>query len=517
MLIHHFIEQSAARYPDKVAVINGRRRLTYRRLNTRADSLAAHLQANGIAKGDRVAIVLENGIDYIIAYYAVLKSGAVAAPLNPCLKPNGLQSLLCDLKPAALITNCKAERRLKACHIDGLELLIIRTPKQKWRNAPQCVLSFQECLSLPGTNHAAGSDKSLTASSPASIIYTSGSTGKPKGVMLSHGNIVSNTKAICQILSIAHTDIQMVVLPFYYVMGKSLLNTHMAAGGTVVINNNFMYPADAVHQMIEERVTSFSGVPSTYAYLMNRSPLSDCRDRLRALRYCSQAGGHMARSLKLALREALPEQTQIVIMYGATEAAARLTCLPPNHFLAKIDSIGRPIPDVTIRVMDDRNREVPDGSPGVLVADGPNIMMGYWNASKDTRQVLSKHGYHTGDIGYRDRDGFLYVTGRKDGLLKVSGHRINPIEIEDFLIATGLLIETAVIGLPDNLLGNRLVALVVPKECSCSSAQLMAQCARDLPNHKCPTAVLTTRTLPKNANGKIDREECVQMAVSASN
>lgn len=521
MLIHHFLENSAAQYPDKIAVIHGDERVAYRRLNTQADKLAGHLQAKSIAKGDRVALLLENGIDYIIAYYAILKSGAVAAPLNPGLKPDSLQKLLVDLKPAAAITNFKSERLLKACDLDSLhlKLLLIRSPKQNWHNTPYTVLTLGECLAsrTSGHNDAISSKDPITPSHLASIIYTSGSTGKPKGVMLSHGNIVSNTNAICQYLNISPKDIQMVVLPFFYVMGKSLLNTNVAAGATVVVNNRFMYPADVVNQMIEERVTSFSGVPSTYAYLLNRSPLASCHERLTALRYCSQAGGHMARSLKLALREALPERTQIVIMYGATEAAARLTYLPPDQFMAKIDSIGRPISEVTVRVMNGQNQEVPDGMEGVLVAAGPNIMMGYWNNPEDTHRVLTAHGYHTGDIGYRDRDGFLYVTGRADGLIKVGGHRINPVEIEDFLIATDLLIESVVIGLPDDLLGNKLVALVVPKEDTCSIRVLMEKCASNLPNHQRPASVLPALALPKNASGKIDREKCIQMATNTSN
>jgi acyl-CoA synthetase (AMP-forming)/AMP-acid ligase II len=346
----------------------------------------------------------------------------------------------------------------------------------------------------------------------SSIIYTSGSTGKPNGVMLSHKNIVSNTNSICSYLSITPSDIQMVVLPFFYVMGKSLLNTHIAAGATIVINNRFMYPADVVHQMIQEQVTSFSGVPSTYAYLLNRSPLASRKSELSALRYCSQAGGHMAKSIKLALRQALPPHTQIVIMYGATEAAARLTYLPPEYFETKIESIGKPIPNVTVRVMDEQNQEVPDGKEGVLIADGPNIMMGYWKDPQDTARVLSRHGYYTGDTGYRDNQGFLYVTGRKDGLLKVSGHRVNPVEIEDFLISTDLLIETAVLGLPDELMGNKLVALIVPKDEGCSVQTLMENCAGSLPNHKRPTTIISVRALPKNANGKIDRQECIQLA-----
>jgi len=514
MLIHEFLENSAARYPDKVAVIQDGDRATYHQLNTCADRLSAHLQTIGVVNGDRVALLMENSVDYIIAYYAILKTGAAAVPINPGLKPDGLQYLLNDLEPSIIITNHKAERLLRAVDLTHLNLknLIIRNPKQNWANTPFAITTLEETLTHP--TNSTNPINSINPSTLSTIIYTSGSTGRPKGVMLSHANIVTNSASIIRSLNITHTDIQMVVLPFFYVMGKSLLNTHIAAGATVVINNRFMYPADVLNQMIVEHVTSFSGVPSTYAYLLNRSPLANCKEKLADLRYCSQAGGHMASAIKRSLRETLPEHTQIFIMYGATEASARLTCLDPKFFESKMGAIGTPIPDVSIKILDEQNREVPDGTEGMLAAQGPNIMMGYWKDPQDTQRVLSQHGYHTGDIGYRDSEGFLYVTGRKDGLLKVGGHRVNPIEIEDFLISTDLLIEAAVIGVPDELMGNRLVALVVPKEDNLRPSDLMVQCAKYLTRHKNPSQILTIRTLPKSVNGKIDRSQCIRIATT---
>jgi acyl-CoA synthetase (AMP-forming)/AMP-acid ligase II len=515
MLIHQYLENSAARFPDKDAVIYDGVRATYQQMNTQATNLARHLRANGILKGDRIALLLENSIDYVIAYYGILKAGCVAAPLNPGLKPDGLQYLLGDLKPAAIISNFKSERLLGAVELnsDEFKLMIIRSPKQKWSNRAFKISGFEEAVS--SKQDATGVDP-VHENDLASIIYTSGSTGIPKGVMLSHGNIVANTDSICRYLNLTESDIQMVVLPFFYVMGKSLLNTHMAAGGTIVINNRFLYPADVVHQIIDEKVTGFSGVPSTYAYLLNRSPLAACRDKLAHLRYCSQAGGHMAASLKKELRRTLPAHTEIIIMYGATEASARLTYLDPTFFDSKMGSIGKPIPGVKISILDEMGKEVPDGMEGELVATGANIMRGYWKDPTDTARVVDQHGYHTGDIGYRDSDGFLYVKRRKDGLLKVGGHRINPVEIEDFLLSTELLIEAAVLGIPDPLMGTRLIALVVPKDEKCTTKTLLEICAGALPNHKFPSEIMMVKALPKMASGKIDREKSAGLAATSS-
>jgi acyl-CoA synthetase (AMP-forming)/AMP-acid ligase II len=282
-------------------VIHDDQRITYSQLNNQANNLATHLQKNGIRKGDRIALLLENSTEYIIAYYAILKAGAVASPLNPTLKPDGLNYLLNHLEPTHIITGFKSERLLKATDLNSIDLnqLIIKNPKQKWQNTSFKVTTFDECTNNP--TNPTNPPNPINPTELGSIIYTSGSTGEPKGVMLSHKNIVTNTNSICQYLNLTESDIQMVVLPFFYVMGKSLLNTHMAAGGTIIINNRFMYPADVVHQLIKEKVTGFSGVPSTYAYLLNRSPLTASKDKLSNLRYCSQAGGHMAKTLKQEL------------------------------------------------------------------------------------------------------------------------------------------------------------------------------------------------------------------------
>lgn len=515
MLIHQLLERSAARFPEKTAIVFDGMRISYRQIDDQSTGVATFLRAQGLQKGDRVALLLENSIDYVIGYYGILKAGCVAAPLNPGLKPDGLQYLLDDLQPAAFLSGFKSERLLKATSLsdDHFKLLIISNPRQKWSETTFQVAEFSACLSFQ--NHAARAPD-IDGADLASIVYTSGSTGKPKGVMLSHANIVSNTESICSYLELTEADIQMVVLPFFYVMGKSLLNTHIAAGGTVVINNRFLYPADVVHQMIEEKVTGFSGVPSTYAYLLNRSPFAACREQLGCLRYCSQAGGHMAASLKRQLRKSLPSHTSIFVMYGATEASARLTYLDPAHYEMKMGSIGKAIPGVKIAIVDEGGREVPDGAEGELVAAGPNIMLGYWKDPKDTSRVIGSNGYHTGDIGYRDSDGFLFVCRRKDSLLKVGGHRVNPIEIEDVLLSTDLLIESAVLGLPDAMMGARLVALVVPKEEPFEGKVLMEKCADALPGHKRLSEIIVVRALPKNASGKIDREKCAELAAKST-
>jgi len=498
-LIHEFLEFSAEKYPDKVALIHEDVRATYAEINAKANALAQYLVDAGIQTGDRVVMILENSLDYVVGYYGTLKTGAVIVPLSTDLKPDGLNPLLAELEPAALITSKRFDRLLKVTDQTFIRKLI------KINN-----IDFFSGLKKSIKN----SKIKIQNSALACIIYTSGSTGKPKGVMLSHANIVANVDSICQYLKLTEKDIQMVVLPFFYVMGKSLLNTHFAVGGTVVLNNKFAYPASVLQQMAEEKVTGFSGVPSTYAYLLHRSPLEKYRDKLPALRYCSQAGGHMARQIKEELPKILPEHTKIFIMYGATEAGARLTYLEPDQYHEKIDSIGKAIPNVSLNVLDKKGGTLKQGNTGELVAKGDNIFMGYWKDSEATERALDEHSYHTGDTGYQDDEGFFYVTGRKDDLIKVGGHRINPQEVEDALVATELVIEAAVLGVPDDLLGNRLVALAVSKNGEVSEQVIMAACHDRLPKYKMPESIRLIHSLPKHPSGKVNKSSCVELLMN---
>ncbi len=511
-MIHHFLENSAKAFPEKTAVITDKDRATYAQINSGANKLARLLLDHNIEDNDIVVLIMDNSIEYIISYYAVLKTGATVVPFSNDLKPESINHLFKELEPKAVISSKKFIRLLKACDLTSttLQAMIIKDiSKESPPFGPQIdfpVIHWSDILK--DYSNSTNLDKTIDENSLASIIYTSGSSGIPKGVMLSHLNITTNADSICQYLHLTSDDIQMVVLPFFYVMGKSLLNTLFSVGGTIVINNKFAFPASVINQMVEEKVTLFSGVPSTYAFLLNRSPLETVKDKLTHLRCCTQAGGHMASSIKKKLIKVLPEHTDICIMYGATEASARLTYLEPDKLENKIDSIGRPIPGVKIKILDNTNHEISSGRTGELVASGKNIMLGYWKDPETTAKALDENGYHTGDQGYMDEDGFYFIKGRKDSLLKVGGHRINPQEVEDAIIETDLVIESAVIGVKDDLLGNKLIALATPKDKDTDAKMILSKCAQLLPKYKMPAQIKIVKSLPKNANGKIDKTKC---------
>jgi long-chain acyl-CoA synthetase len=509
-LIHHFLEESSSLYPDKVALIHEDRRATYAEINSQANHLARWLLKHNVTQNDRVILLLENSLEYVASYYGVMKSGAAAVPLSTDVKPESFSYIIHEIKPKIIITTARFERIIQAVDPYDLDIqaLVIRSPKFKWTSLPFETVKWED---LSQTDTIPNPDVSFPETTLASIIYTSGSTGKPKGVMLSHRNIVVNTHSICQYLELTNVDIQMVVLPFFYVMGKSLLNTHFAAGGTIVINNKFAFTTTVLNQMVEESITGFSGVPSTYAYLLHRSPLVKYRDKLTSLRYCSQAGGHMPRSIKKDLRNALPPHTDIYIMYGATEASARLSYLEPDTFSDKIDSIGKAIPGVTLNIIDANGKEVSPGQIGEITARGTNIMQGYWKDQEGTDLVLKNKRYYTGDLAYKDDNGYIYVIGRNDDMLKVGGHLVNPLEIENILMDSELLMESVVLGISDHLLGNRLTALVIPKDSNCSEIDILNYCSTKLPKYKMPGDIIFTKNIPKNSSGKIDRQSCMEI------
>lgn len=515
-LVHHFLERSSRLYPDKVAIIHGKVRVTYSEVNTRADNLASYLLSIGTQKGDRIALLMENCVEYVIACYGIMKAGAVAVPLNSDIKPDGLRYAIQDLQAKTLISSQRFQKLISSSDLASLGLtnVILKSPCERPVSSfPLSTVSFDFAVSQSPIAHSLLPE--CSPSDLASIIYTSGSTGGPKGVMLTHRNLVDNVSSICQYLCLTDQDIQMCVLPFFYVMGKSLLNTHIAVGGTLVINNQFAFPATVLKEMISENVTGFSGVPSTFAYLLHRSPLATSRESLTSLRYVSQAGGHMSRAIKEELRRVLPSRTDIVIMYGATEAAARLSYLEPSRFADKMESIGKAIPGVELKVLNEKGQESSTGEVGELVARGSNIMLGYLNKPEETDKALANGWYHTGDRAYMDDEGFFFLVGRQDDLLKVGGHRLSPQEIEDALMESGLFVETVVLGVPDELLGNKLVVLGVRSKDSCKSNDVLSCCAGCLPKYKVPSEVKFTKNLPKKTSGKIDRKACLALFLEA--
>ncbi len=295
----------------------------------------------------------------------------------------------------------------------------------------------------------------------------------------------------------------MVILPFHYSYGNSLLTTHVMAGASLVLENSFVFPNVVLDRIEEERVTGFAGVPSTFAILLNRSNLR--KRAFPSLRYVTQAGGAMSPKLAGDLREALPG-TDVFIMYGQTEATARLTYLDPSELLRKAGSIGKAIPGVRITLRKEDGAPASSGEVGEIVAEGDNVMAGYWNSPAETEAVLKDGRLHTGDLAQEDEEGFLYIVGRRSEMIKTAGHRVSPKEIEDVISGIPGIHEAAVVGVQDEMLGQAIRAFVVcDPGVDLAARDVLKHCSESLEPFLVPRDVVFLDGLPKSSSGKVDR------------
>jgi acyl-CoA synthetase (AMP-forming)/AMP-acid ligase II len=498
MLVHDLLSHSAQRTPDSIAVIDHGHAVTYRALEGMAQRVASQLQRSGVRQGDRVVLALENSTALVACYFGILQSGAVVVPLPSGPRSDRLVRALLDCTPAASIVDESTWPLLASATPDGsLRRFVVS------RDASSAAAFVLKDMSLQGALPPSSNPPAVVETDLAAILYTSGSTGAPRGVMLTHRNITTNTASIVDYLHLSEADRVMVVLPFYYVYGLSLLHTHVAVGGCVVLDNRFAFPNVVLNAMRDHAVTGFAGVPSTFAILLHRSNLRGTS--LPALRYVTQAGGPMAPARIEEWLRAVPG-VPLYVMYGATEAAARLAYVPPEELTRRPGTIGRAIRGVELRVLRDDGTVAGPGEVGELVARGPNISPGYWNCDEGTRERFGPEGYRTGDLGFGDSDGFLYLVGRRHDMIKVGAHRVSAKEIEEVVHAHPAVHEAAVVPSLHELLGEVPVAHVVLREPGlASSRDLIAFCRDRLPEHKVPAHVVFHSQLPKSGAGKIDK------------
>jgi amino acid adenylation domain-containing protein len=478
-LVHEWLESTAARAPDREALViaGGDTRLTWADVAAASWRMARHLRRRGVTRGDRVAILAHNGLEYVAAFHGALAAGAVAVPMNSATDPASLAKNHADCGAAALVVGPRLERVAKAAGLDTI------------------------ALADAAGEDASPLDERVAPTDLAAIIYTSGSTGRPRGACLSHANLTANVRSILAYLPLGEDDRVLALLPFHYVYGQSVLLTAIAVGATLVVENRFQYPNVALDTLERERCTTFSGVPSTFAILCDRSNLA--ARELPALRWLTQAGGPMSPALTRRVLDALPGR-RLFVMYGATEASARLAYVVPEELPSCLGSIGRAIPGVELTVRKPDGSECAVDEVGELCARGPNIMVGYWNDPDETARVLGPHGYLTGDLARRDADGRFWLVGRAKDMLKVGGHRVAAREIEDAILEHPAISEAAVIGVPDEILGDRLEAHVVPRA-PIEPADLARFLRERLPAYKIPGGIYLRGDMPRSAAGKIDK------------
>ncbi len=486
--------------PSRLALQLTNRGHSYGELQSASVDVARYLLSAGGQKGDRVVLASDNSFFWVASYLGTLWSGLVCVPLPTTLPRQDFDYILetTGARFAFMQARVAAGSGSSCRRIS----LVTDLPVPNTTGPPG--LSFTELRST--VSQIELTSPQANGDDLAALMFTSGSTGKPRGVMVSHANIMANTASIVEYLGLTERDRIMTVLPFHYCFGTSLLHTHLMAGGSLVIELGFMYPESILHRMIETECTGFAGVPSHFQILLRSSSLK--KRSFPHLRYIQQAGGHLAPSLIRELREALPG-TQVFVMYGQTEATARLSYLPPEFLETKLGSVGRGIPGVKLRVVNDSGDEVGPGEVGEIVAEGDNIAQGYWHASEESAASFGDGKLYTGDLATVDHDGFIYLVDRAKDFLKCGGKRISCRQIEERLLESEALLEAAVIGVPDDVLGEAVKVFVVP----CKSAsdgieeRVRLFCKKHIRHELAPKDIVVLTQLPKNSAGKVLKQE----------
>jgi len=494
----HLLSESVQRYPNSEAVIFQNQRVTYAELWKHICSATEYLLQHGFKSGDRIGILLENSPEYIAIYYAVLAAGGIAVGLNTANKAKELANCLnhCDAK--WLFTNINHPELAQMQNLlDHINIIGIGEQKDGIKN----IKSYWS--EINGFSDNEPDLSGLSNNKPAVIIYTSGTTGTPKGVTLSHRNLYSNIQSILAYLKLKHTDSIVNILPFYYTYGNSVLHTHLAVGGKLILINSMLYPQQVLTAIEQEQATGFSGVPSTFTLLLHRTNLKNYN--LSSIRYMTQAGGPMAPASILQLLAELPE-IEFFVMYGQTEASARLSYLPPEKLREKIGSIGIAIPGVELQIRDEKGKTVSVNETGEIFAKGENVMLGYWNSKEMTSDTIIDGWLKTGDLAHYDNDGYLYIDGRSSEMIKSGANRISPKEIEEVIIELNDVEEVAVVGVSDEILGQIIKAVIVPSPgCHLDKMTIQAHCKNNLASYKIPKLIEIAGELPKTASGKIKR------------
>jgi amino acid adenylation domain-containing protein len=500
MLLHRFLERTAARLPGKTALVCDGASRTYREIDERAERLAAVLRTRGVRRGDRVAIFMENCAEAVEAIYAALKAGAVFMPVNPLTKSDKLAFMLNDARAACLVTHSSlgGAWRGATARAATVHTCIVADRQEAWAAA----------AAPPGDE---GIDQDL-----ASIIYTSGSSGDPKGVMLTHLNMVSALNSVSGYLGYRDDDVILCVLPLAFDYGLYQVLLGFKAGATVVLERSFAFPVRMLELMAQEGVTVLPGVPTIFALLLSLESLP--RYDLGRLRTITNTAAALPEEHIRRLRAGFP-QAKLYSMYGLTECK-RVTYLPPEQLDRRPTSVGRGMPNEEVWLVDESGRRLPNGATGELVIRGSHVMRGYWERPAETAERLrpgplaGERVLYSGDIFRTDAEGYLYFVGRKDDIIKSRGEKVSPREVENVLCRLPGVLEAAVVGVPDPLLGQAIKAFVVlaPGERR-SERDIIGHCLASLESFMVPKSVELVASLPKTDTGKVKKRALVEPSI----
>ncbi len=508
MLLHDFLSHSAQRHPGKVACICGETRLTYAALETKANALAQALIDAEVPRGARVAVFLENRIETVAAIFGILKAGATFVVINATIKPDKLCFMLNDCSASAVVLPGRARAALDAIVRTVASIRCIATCGPGIGSSDTGERLHLDLDTILDAQCAPPPDIRCIDLDVCAIVYTSGSTGKPKGVVGTHHSMSSAIRSIAQYQHNVPGDIILDVLPLSFTYGLSQLLIATYVGAALVLERSFAYPYQAVKRVVEERVTGFPGVPTIFATLLQMQEVTPAD--FEHVRYVTNAGAALAPAHLAGVRQ-LFSNAEVFLMHGLTECV-RTTYLPPEELDRRPTSVGRGMPNEELFVMDVNGTPVRPGEVGELVVRGANVMKGYWGRPEETARALKlgdnpwERWLYTGDLFTVDEEGFLYFVSRKDDIIKSRGEKVSPLEVENVINELPDILEVAVLGVPDELLGEAIKAVVVLREDSkLTSKAIIGHCARRLENFMVPKYVSFEESLPKTTSGKIRR------------
>lgn len=511
-LLHELLLRQAGQTPQATALVHRDTKYSYEQLATQVEQFGRAMLARGLRVQDRVAVFLPKQLETVVTMFGAARAGLTFVPVNPILKAPQVRHILGDCDVRVLVTSperyATLERDLLEC--PALECVVLvgsdaAPPASPGRFA---LATWNE---TPRSAPATAAFHRVVDMDMVSILYTSGSTGRPKGVVLSHRNMVTGAHSVAQYLENTPDDRLLAVLPFSFDYGFSQLSTAFSVGASVVLMD-YLFARDILTVAQRERVTGLAGVPPLWAQLADLEWPAEVRE---SLRYITNSGGAMPGATLTRLRSALPS-TRVFLMYGLTEAF-RSTFLPPSEIDRRPGSMGKAIPNAEILVVR------PDGTPcdpnevGELVHRGSLVSLGYWNDPQKTAErfkpapgrpgglVIPEIAVWSGDTVRKDEDGYLYFVGRRDEMIKTSGYRVSPTEIEEIVFATGLISDAAAVGVPHPTLGQAVALVVAGTQSPGAATALLNECKKQLPAYMVPAHIDWRETIPRNANGKYDR------------
>ncbi|MCU0533230.1 MAG: long-chain fatty acid--CoA ligase [Hydrococcus sp. Prado102] len=499
MNIAHHIERAHRLFPNKIALIFEEKSYTYKQLDQLVNRAANSLRGLAINQGDRVALFLPNIPEFIISYLAILKLGAIAVSVNVMLKSAEVRYILNDCTAKLVITTEELSEQVKKDDLPFLENILIA------EGEANTGISLASLLANASSVFQA---VELERNTPAAIIYTSGTTGFPKGATLSHGNVISNMYSQNRCCGMKPDDRMLLYVPLFHCFGQNaILNSALNVCATIVLQRRFKLE-QVLETITTERVTMFFGVPTVYIKILNADTASY---DLSSVRYYFSAAAPMPVEIALAW-----QQTQGLVIndgYGLTETSP---CACYNNELKyKLGSVGTPIENVEVKIVNSQGMFVSPGELGEIVIKGPNVMLGYWNRPYDTAKVMKDGWLHTGDIGRIDEDGYFYIVDRLKDTINVSGFKVYPTEVENVIYQHQAIAEVAVYGVPDLVKGEIVQANIVLKaDYSVTEEQMIEFCSERIAIYKMPKAFKFVESIPKNPTGKILKRRLREAAMS---